>query len=385
MLAGGAAVAAPDGWEALSGSWSESDGTIVGRADAEAAWLISDDFYWDFALSVEFKTPAACNGGVQFRSHWLPNPENPAESQFYGYQANIETRTDDGTGSIIDENGRGRLVLPSPEAQEAVNPTDWNTMRIEARGGVVDVWVNGVRANTLYDEAFIGGRLGLQVMPLDDGEAEIHYRNIEIEDYGRLGDWTSLFDGESLDGWTVYGTEEFVVEDGAILGRSGPNKGEGYLLTDGSWTDFRVRGEFEMLGEGNFGMFYRSTIPGQRDDGGPRISGIQGEVAPGRPGPSGWHYESYRRGWLHEKPQMDSIRAYALNEEGWSWIEIRAVGNRITSWINGIQVVDFYDDHPQVFEGGFALQLHAGGVEGIRWREIYVAEPGVGMGQGGDQ
>ena len=41
------------------------------------------------------------------------------------------------------------------------------------------------------------------------------------------------------------------------------------------------------------------------------------------------------------------------------------MGNRTTSWINGIRIVDFHDDNPQVFEGGFALQLHAGGADGI--------------------
>ena len=201
-----------------------------------------------------------------------------------------------------------------------------------------------------------------------------HYRNIKINDLGRTGDWRSRFNGRSLKGWEVYGTERFDVEDGVIIGRSGPKKSEGYLLTKETWTDFRVRGSFKMLGAGNFGLFYRSTITLREKDGYPIISGIQGEVDPAYPGPSGWHYESYRRGWLHEEPQKESMRGYAAPPDTWGEIEIRCIGNRTTSWINGIRIVDFYDPNPQVFEGGFALQLHAGGVEGIMWKDLFVLE-----------
>lgn len=363
------------GWTVKSGTWTESDGVITGKAvPGETAWLMSDAEYYDFSLTAEFRTSTPGNGGIQFRSHWLPNLEKEGEFQFYGYQANVETRRDDGTATVLDEKGRGPLVIPSPEAQAAVLKTDWNTLRIEARGPVIEVWVNGVRANRLYDEQFIGGYLGLQAEPQKDGEGMVEYRNIQCEDHGRVQDWQPLFNGSDLSGWQEWGTEDWSVENGVIEGKSGPDKSEGYLLTDGTWTDFRVKGECKMLGPGNYGLFYRSTIS-YNDKQYPIISGIQGEVDPGYPGPSGWHYESYRRGWIFEQPDTSSIRSYALRPGEWNAIEIRAIGNRITSWINGIRIVDFYDENPQVFEGGFALQLHAGGADGILWKELYVTDP----------
>jgi hypothetical protein len=369
-------------WTVLSGDWTEEDGVLIGRSTAEAdqAWLMFNGERSDFDLTLYFKTPVACNGGVQIRSHWMPKlplKEGEApEHDFHGYQMNIDTRAEDVTGNILDKNGRWGMVGTSPEAQAVVKPTDWNKMTIVARGPLMEVYLNGVLANRLHDERYLSGFVGLQVEALADGSpGEIHYKDISLPqyDHGRLGDWTSLFNGENLDGWTVWGTEEFSVEDGTIVGRSGPKKSEGYLLTDGIWKDFRVRGRFKMLGEGNFGLFYRSTIAYDAEEV-PRINGIQGEVMPGRPAETGRHYESYRRGWLNEE-NHDDIGAWALRENEWNEIEIRGIGNRITSWVNGIQVTDFHDDNPQVFEGGFALQLHSGGVDGIAWKELYVTEP----------
>ena len=374
MVSGLASAEILEGWHVLAGEWTLEGGVVVGRSEDSDAWIQTDAFYNDFTLELEFKTPLACNGGVQVRSHWLPKENELETNVFYGYQYNIDTRTKVDTGVIIDQNGRDAMVGPSPEAQQALKPTDWNHMRIEARGDVMSLWINGVKANHFNDEKFLGGHIAFQVMPLEEDVGEIHYRNIKIEDLGRSGNWRSIFNGKSIEDWKVYGTERFDVENGTIIGRSGPKKSEGYLLTDETWTDFRVRGSFKMLGEGNFGLFYRSKITLRERDGYPIISGVQGEVDPAFPGPSGWHYESYRRGWIHEEPQKESMRAYAAPPDVWGEIEIRCIGNRTTSWINGIQIVDFYDQRPQVFEGGFALQLHAGGVEGIMWKDLFVLE-----------
>jgi hypothetical protein len=369
-----------DGWQVLAGQWTVEEGVLVGRAvPGETAWIISGAELADFSLEVEFMTPAPCGGGVQIRSHWLPRlpiPENVAPTDapktLYGYQADIDTRGLELTGNIVDANGRGVLVKTSPEAQSAVVPGDWNTMRMDCLQTVLEVTVNGVTANRLHDEAFLKGFVALEVTPLDGAAGEMRFRSVRVHDLGRTGTWRPLFDGTTLTGWKNWGTEQWTVQNGAIQGRSGPQASEGYLATEETWKDFRVRGQFMMLGEGNFGLFYRSTIT-LREDGFPVIQGIQGEVAPGFPSPTGWHYESYRRGWLAE-PDMSSVAAHAVRPGAWNEIEIRAIANHITSWVNGIRATDFFDNNPQVFEGAFALQLHTGGTEGIDWKDLYVKE-----------
>jgi len=372
------------GWQALGGQWTVKDGVVSGLARKdENAWLL-----WtarelaDFELTLEFRTPVPTNGGVQFRSHWLPRvplkegeTADTAPKQMYGYQANIETRQRAATGRLVDENGRGPLAEADEAALKTLKQKDWNTMTVRAVGNLLEISLNGVPAVKYEDEAFIGGYLALQSFAWDlQGEsAAVEYRNLKLRDLGRTGNWRALFDGKSFDGWKKWGEEEWSIEDGTIVGRCGPKKSEGYLATIETWKDFRVRGRFRMLGEGNYGLFYHSTIT-LREDGYPVIAGLQGEVAPEYPSPTGWVYESYKRGWL-EKPDMNRLAAWALRPGAWNEIEIRSQGNRVTTWVNGVRAVDITDQGQQLFEGSFALQLHTGGSAGIMWKDLYVLNP----------
>ncbi len=366
-------------WDTLAGDWTIDAAHVVGKVSEGMGWLRTKAEYADFELSLEFKTPSVCNGGVQLRGHWLPilppaegvKPED-LPRRMYGYQANIDTAVPEMTGAIMVEHGEEPLCFASPEAQKALLQTEWNQMLIRAVGPVIEVTINGVIASRVFDERFLSGFIALQVQSDHNAPAEVHYRNITLTDMGRTGEWTSLFNGRDLSGWKNWGSEEFVVEDGVIVGRSGPQKSEGYLCTERTWKDFRARGRFKMMGEGNFGLFYHATIT-LKEDGFPVITGVQGEVEPSWPGSTGWHYESYRRGWI-VKPDTQQLGAWALRPGEWNEIEIRAVGNHITTWVNGIQTVDFIDNRHQIFEGGLALQLHAGGVDGIAWKDLYVQE-----------
>lgn len=379
------------GWRIAGdgGEWTVADGVVTGRAARDInSWLLYEGAeYADFEFEYEFRTPEPTNGGVQFRSHWLPKTPvpagvNPADAEhlMYGYQANVETRQRTGSGKIIDENGRGPLCEPAlsvvqPLIQDnKMSQRGWNTMRIVAMGPKIEVYMGGERVCAVEDEAYIGGFLALQVYHLDieADVTEVQYRNMRVKDYGRCGTWRPLFNGENLDGWKEWGSEEWAVEDGAIIGRSGPKQSEGYLATEETWTDFRVRGSFQMMGDGNFGLFYHSSIT-LRDDGYPVIAGVQGEVEPGFPGSTGWVYESYKRGWL-VKPDMSQVGAVAMRPGQWSEIEIRSVGSTVDTWVNGIRVLHLEDPAPNLTEGSFALQLHTGGVDGIKWKGIYVLE-----------
>ena len=95
-----------------------------------------------------------------------------------------------------------------------------------------------------------------------------------------------LFNGKDLDGWKVYGTEKWYVQDGELVCESGPNKEYGYLATNQNYKNFILELEFFQESDGNSGVFFRSSIEGTK------ISGWQVEVAP--PGlHSGGIYESY--------------------------------------------------------------------------------------------
>ena len=49
---------------------------------------------------------------------------------------------------------------------------------------------------------------------------------------GKESGHSSLFNGENLEGWSIYGTEKWYVEDGLLICESGPDEAYGYLATN---------------------------------------------------------------------------------------------------------------------------------------------------------
>ncbi|WP_339707542.1 DUF1080 domain-containing protein [uncultured Kriegella sp.] len=169
-----------------------------------------------------------------------------------------------------------------------------------------------------------------------------------------------LFNGENLDGWTIYGTEKWYVEDGLLICESGPDKAYGYLGTNDHYKDFELTLEFKQEANGNSGVFIRSTVDGTK------VSGWQVEVAP--PGHNtGGVYESYGRGWLI-KPDPEKDKALKMGE--WNKMKIRVKGDQLTSWLNGTEMVDITDEKIGQGEGSVALQIHDGGGIKVKWRKI---------------
>src|SRR5699024_8474631 len=105
-------------------------------------------------------------------------------------------------------------------------------------------------------------------------------------------EWIDLFNGENLDGWIKYGTEEWYVdEDGYLVCESGPDEEYGYLGTEEEFDNFELKVQFKQEADGNSGVFFHSSFEGTK------VTGWQAEVAP--PGDNtGGIYESYGRGWL---------------------------------------------------------------------------------------
>lgn len=170
----------------------------------------------------------------------------------------------------------------------------------------------------------------------------------------------SLFNGEDLTGWTVYGTEKWYVEDGLLICESGPDAQYGYLGTNEHYKNFVLTLEFKQEANGNSGVFVRSTVEGTK------VSGWQVEVAP--PGHStGGVYESYGRGWLI-KPAPEKDKALKMGE--WNQMKIKLSGDTITSWVNGTEMITLTDEKIGVGEGSIALQIHDGGGIKVKWRNI---------------
>lgn len=180
----------------------------------------------------------------------------------------------------------------------------------------------------------------------------IHYANAQKG--------INLFNGKSLEGWTIYGTEKWYVENRDLICESGPDKLYGYLASDKEFKDFELNLEFKQESNGNSGVFFHAQLEGTK------ITGWQAEVAPINLH-TGGIYESYGRGWLIQ-PTVEKEKV--LKENEWNELVVRVDKNRVTTWLNGVQMVTLTDDKIGSRSGKIALQIHEGGGVKVRWRKI---------------
>jgi acetyl esterase/lipase len=197
--------------------------------------------------------------------------------------------------------------------------------------------------------------------------------------------WVSLFDGKSLDGWTVRGGHaSYKVEDGTIVGTTGKG-GPNTFLCRGPYGDFEL--ELDVLCDTplNSGVQIRSHVY-ERDtplQSNPKrvrkageVYGYQCEIAEHSRGTAGNFWDEARRTrWLDDWANKAEARN-AYKDGQWNHYRIVAQGKRVRSWVNGIACADFEDDLDQ--SGFIGLQVHtikAGtGPYQVRWKNIRVRE-----------
>ncbi len=217
--------------------------------------------------------------------------------------------------------------------------------------------------------------------------------------------FVSLFDGKSLDGWTVkcqpkdreLGTRFWRVDGGTILADSLGHQNHDYvwLVSNKEYADFvlRLRFQVERGIKGNSGLQIRSRY----DDQAGHMDGPQIDINPPGPWRSGMMWDETRgaRGWLFPKvPRgkgVDESMApkgfkffHADQGSGWNDLEVSALGMKIKAWLNGVGVTD-YDDagvlddalHQQRQvgrRGVIALQIHARDELKIRFQDLRIKE-----------
>ncbi len=174
----------------------------------------------------------------------------------------------------------------------------------------------------------------------------------------------SIFNGKDINNWTNNGTEKWYVANGELICESGPDKQYGYLSTKKSYKNFIFTLAFQQEANGNSGVFFRSSIEGTK------ISGWQVEVAP--PGNhSGGIYESYGRGWLIQ-PKAEDEKWLQMGQ--WNTMKIQVIGDEVTTWLNGHQMIYIKDEKIGKGEGFIALQIHDGGGIKVKWRNLMIEE-----------
>jgi len=192
--------------------------------------------------------------------------------------------------------------------------------------------------------------------------------------------WQQLFDGKTLEGWSVKsGFATYRVDGDAIVGTTTPGSPNTFLCSDKEFADFELNFQVKFDGEFfNSGVQIRAKLRGEEYGG--RVYGPQVEIEKS-PGQSGYIYGEAAGGWQSPEPESDaasSAHNYFQNE-GWTQYRILAIGRKIQTWINGNLVADLvydagrYMDNSQGFIG---LQVHGIGDRtekmSVRWKNIYI-------------
>jgi hypothetical protein len=210
----------------------------------------------------------------------------------------------------------------------------------------------------------------------------------------------SLFDGKTLDGWTVkclpkdIDKQYWKVEEGTITARVPKGSDHNYiwLLTTGEYGDFELRLKVQTFASsrGNSGVQVRSRY----DDEAGWLDGPQIDIHPPAPWRSGFLYDETRgvQRWLAPIVGKPSDAKESDAPKGWNWqhadddsdawneITIICEGTKIRSIVNGVTVSDLdgtgiLDDkiHQQRragLKGHIGLQIHPGQQMIVRFKDI---------------
>jgi hypothetical protein len=185
--------------------------------------------------------------------------------------------------------------------------------------------------------------------------------------------WTSLFDGKTLKGWTQKnGQAKYTVENGEIVGTTVANTTNSFLCTEKEYGDFIFEVDLKVENAMNSGVQFRSlSKPDFKDN---RVHGYQMEVDPTDRGWSGGIYDEGRRDWLYI-PNFNPEGKKAFRMGDWNKYRIEAIGSTLRTFINGIPTAHLIDD--MTAKGFIALQVHAiygtmkEGMK-IRWKNIRI-------------
>ena len=185
--------------------------------------------------------------------------------------------------------------------------------------------------------------------------------------------WVPLFDGETLNGWTIKGGEaHYEVRDEIIVGSTVHDTPNTFLTTEKMYGDFILELDYKVDSTMNSGIQIRSnSFPYYRNG---RVHGYQIEIDPSDRAWSAGIYDEARRGWLCTMDNNPKAQK-AFKQNDWNHYRIEALGDTLKTWINDIPAAYLIDD--KTASGFIGLQVHSIGEDQkagteIQWKNIKI-------------
>ena len=186
-------------------------------------------------------------------------------------------------------------------------------------------------------------------------------------------DRVPLFDGKSFTGWEGNTGMVWRIEEGAFTAGTLDKKQEknDFLATKKEFGDFDLSLKWKLEGTEGFvngGVQFRSKrIPNHHE-----VSGFQADLGAGLDGAL---YDESRRNKVLARPSMKVLEKARKPLGEWNDYRIRAQGQRIQIWLNGLETVDYTETDESIAQKGIvAIQIHGNATSIVRYKDIAIEE-----------
>jgi hypothetical protein len=145
------------GWETSGeATWTVEDGQLIGTQGPNNAPgdLFTQASYDDFVLTMTYRTEWPCNSGVWFR---YQSPQVAYQADILEYKNPVAY-----SGTLYCP---GKMFLAINEDPDLVDRDGWNTIKVQAEGDHVQIWLNGRQVANVHDDTTATGKIGFQVHP----------------------------------------------------------------------------------------------------------------------------------------------------------------------------------------------------------------------------
>ncbi len=179
----------------------------------------------------------------------------------------------------------------------------------------------------------------------------------------------SIFDGTTLKGWHPQGGGAWRVTNGMIEGTHTLEGEFGHLVSDSSFTHYRLRYKWKLSTGGNSGLYFHGQEGGTAG-----IAGAQVEMDDNFPGGI-YSTATNPWGWIAQPKAEDIKKWYKLGD--WNETVLIVEGSKASVAMNGIPTVESSSPDLGTF-GHIAFQVHRGIVMTLWVKDVEMSEvPGT--------
>jgi len=369
------------GWKILNGKakYEVKNGEIVGTTvhGEPNSFLVTEQEYGDFILTLDFKIDPGTNSGIQFRSESKPDYQ---EGRVHGYQLEIDPSERAWTGGIYDE--ARRLWLYPLEynipAKKAFKQNEWNKVRIECIGNTMRTFINDVPTAHLVDDMTPKGFIALQVHSVrnpEDAGKQVRFRNIKLQtqdlkpspaddsfvanlmpntlsDQEKKNGYSLLWDGRTATGWRAPYGKEFPaniweIKDGTLTVKPQPAGAKhSDIVTEKEFGAFDLQFEFKLTPGANSGVKY-FVVEEEKLKG--AVIGLEYQVLDDEKHPDAKQGAAGNRTQASLYDLIPAIQNNRGKHKVGEWNLGRIVvypDNRVEHWLNGYKVVEYQRGTP---------------------------------------